>query len=66
VTLYQDCASCYSAYYDNDFEDFPEWHFDTKVIFTAKSAYRVYLQIRDADVSTSVRSEEKKTQWTKI
>jgi hypothetical protein len=33
----------------DDFEDFPAWHHDSKGIFSVKSAYRIYVQIRDAN-----------------
>jgi hypothetical protein len=33
----------------DDFEDFPAWNHDSKGIFSVKSAYRIYVQIRDAN-----------------
>jgi hypothetical protein len=50
----------------DDFEDFPAWHFDSKGIFSVKSAYRVYVRIRDAEVSTSSGELEERSQWKKI
>ena len=50
----------------DDFEDFPAWHYDSKGSFSVKSAYRVYVQKRDADVCTSSRNSDETTQWSKI
>jgi hypothetical protein len=36
-----------------DFEDYPAWHFDNKGIFSVKSAYKLYVKQRDADVDTN-------------
>jgi hypothetical protein len=44
-----------------EFEDYPAWHFDTKGVFSVKSAYRVYVQRRDVDLDTSSRSVEEKS-----
>jgi hypothetical protein len=50
----------------DDFEDIPACYFDVKGLFTVKSAYRIYVNIRDAGVSSSSGREEEKTQWSKI
>jgi hypothetical protein len=36
------------------FEDFHVRHFETKGIFSVKSAYKVYVQMRDAEKSSSL------------
>jgi hypothetical protein len=50
----------------DDFEDFPAWYHDSKGIFSVKSAYRVYIQLRDANLDTSSRNEEEKSHWKQI
>jgi hypothetical protein len=50
----------------DDFEDFPAWHFDSKGLFSVKSAYRVYVRRRDANIASSSLSTEGKSFWTKI
>jgi hypothetical protein len=49
-----------------DFNDFPAWHFDTKGIFSVKSAYRIYIKKRDANTGSSSAQQEEKMHWKKI
>jgi hypothetical protein len=50
----------------DDFEDFPAWYHDSKGIFSVKSTYRVYIQLRDANLDTSSRNKEEKSHWKQI
>jgi ribonuclease HI len=50
----------------DDFEDFPAWHFDSRGLFSVKSAYRVYVRGRDANIASSSLSSDGKSFWTKI
>jgi hypothetical protein len=50
----------------DDFKDFPAWHYDSKGLFSVKSAYRVYVQIRDANVLSSSKNAEEGLFWRKI
>lgn len=36
-----------------DFEDFIAWHYESKGVFTVKSAYKLYVQDRDGPQQTS-------------
>jgi len=35
---------------NEDFKDMPAWHFDSKGIFSVKSAYKLAVQIRDQEL----------------
>jgi len=57
---------------DDRMEDWPAWHFDSKGLFSVKSAYKLAVARRDAlahmDASTSgtVSNREGEFQWHKI
>jgi hypothetical protein len=44
----------------DDFEDFPAWHHDNKGLFSVKSAYKVYVKLRDAERCVSSGNVEEK------
>jgi hypothetical protein len=49
-----------------DFEDFFAWHYESKGIFTVKSAYKLYVQNRDGPQQSSSLSSAESFQWEKI
>jgi hypothetical protein len=50
----------------DDFEDFFAWHFDSKGIFTVKSAYKLFAKKRDGPQQSSSAQDEQSMQWEKI
>jgi hypothetical protein len=50
----------------DDFEDFPAWHHDNKGLFSVKSAYKVYVKLRDAERSVSSGNVEENAYWRQI
>jgi hypothetical protein len=50
----------------SDFEDFPAWHFDSKGLFSVKSAYKFYVRLRDADTDTSSGDAVSNSFWSRI
>jgi hypothetical protein len=36
-----------------DFEDYPAWHFDSKGVFSVKSAYKLFMNLQNKELSTS-------------
>jgi hypothetical protein len=49
-----------------EFEDFPAWHYDTKGVFSVKSAYKVFLKRRDDDNDSGSGSESECLFWKKL
>jgi hypothetical protein len=49
-----------------DFEDFFAWHYESKGIFTVKSAYKLYVQRRDGPQQSSPGDPANMLQWEKI
>jgi hypothetical protein len=49
-----------------DFTDSLAWHFDEKGVFSVKSAYRIYIMKRDANIGSSSAQVEEKMHWKKI
>jgi hypothetical protein len=49
-----------------DFEDFFAWHYDSKGIFSVKSAYKLYVRDRDGPQPSSSGDPAKMIQWEKI
>jgi hypothetical protein len=49
-----------------DFEDYPAWFFDTKGVFSVKSAYKLYVSERDADQPRSANDKSEKAFWKKL
>jgi hypothetical protein len=50
----------------DDFEDFAAWHYDSKGLFTVKSAYKLYVQMRDGPKQSSSAQGENTLQWERI
>jgi hypothetical protein len=50
----------------DDFEDFPAWHYDSKGVFTVKSAYKLFVQMRDGPQQSSSAQSNATLQWKKI
>lgn len=49
-----------------DFEDFFAWHYDSKGLFSVKSAYKLYVQDRDGSKQSSSADPSSTFQWEKI
>jgi hypothetical protein len=49
-----------------DFEDFIAWQFDSKGCFSVKSAYKIYIGLRDGPQATTSNGTEGMLQWHKI
>jgi hypothetical protein len=49
-----------------EFEDLLAWHYDSKGIFTVKSAYKLYVQDRDGPQQSSSGDPSNTLQWEKI
>jgi hypothetical protein len=49
-----------------DFEDFPAWYFDNKGVFSIKSAYKIYVKQRDADMDTSSGGSTEESFWKQL
>jgi hypothetical protein len=49
-----------------DFEDFVAWQLDKKGMFSVKSAYKIYVNIRDGPQATSSNNATEGFQWSKI
>jgi hypothetical protein len=50
----------------DDFDDFIAWHYDTKGIFSVKSAYKLYVQARDGPQQSTSGDPANTLQWEKI
>jgi ribonuclease HI len=49
-----------------DFEDFPAWHFDNRGKFSVRSAYKLYVQLRDGPQASASSPPDGVLQWKKI
>jgi hypothetical protein len=50
----------------DDFEDMVAWHYNSKGVFTVKSAYRLYVKMRDGPQQSSSAQENQSLNWEKI
>jgi hypothetical protein len=68
----EDAATILATQVDENLEDWPTWHFDSKGLFSVKSAYKLAVQIRekekcrDASGSSLNTSHADTLQWEKI
>jgi hypothetical protein len=50
----------------DEFEDYPAWYFDNKGVFSVKSAYQVFIRIRDSERQDSSGTQEEASFWKGI
>jgi ribonuclease HI len=50
----------------DDFEDFFAWHYDSRGLFSVKSAYKLYVQGRDGSQQSSSNQGVETLEWEKI
>jgi hypothetical protein len=46
-----------------DFEDYPAWHFDSKGAFSVKSAYKLFMNMQNKELSTSSGTNHENKFW---
>jgi hypothetical protein len=46
-----------------DFEDYPAWHFDSKGVFSVKSAYKLFMNMQNKELSTSSGTNHENKFW---
>jgi hypothetical protein len=49
-----------------EFEDYPAWHFDNKGMFSVKSAYKVYVRLRDSERGAGSGSVNENIFWKQL